>query len=364
MTRLTVARAPALFMSAWLLLAALVPVPAARAVRPIKPHAPEFPGGAAWVNSIPFTVASLRRKRVIIVSFINTNTAHSVRTFPTLNRWWKKYGLEGLMIIGVHTPDFGFDRDPLQVRKAVKRYKLKFPVVIDSRRKIWDAYRNEGWPAHYLLDHKGRIIHDRIGEGGYAEFEEELLMALAKFNGYHPPRGYRIPKDPPLTSCGEATRGFYLGSRRGKKTSKINPRRARAIIKARDGEVGTTGPWRTELDSLRFNGRRNEFTHRATLIYQGAEVMSVMTRSGARPGKMYVKQDNLWLHGGNANKDVKWDDEDRSYIKVDESRMYYVARNRKPGLHEMVFFPMTRGVGISGFEFSDFCQSPQKKKKK
>ena len=329
------------------------------AVRPITPPAPEFPPGAAWVNSKAFTMKELRGKRVVMVTFINTLTANSVRTFPYVNRLWKRYNLEGLMVVGVHTPDYDFDRDPIAVHSIIKQHGIKFPVIIDSEKQVWKSYRNEGWPAHFLIDHKGRIIHDRLGEGGFAEFEEELLDALRRFRRYKPERGYAVPPDPPTKECGRKTNSFYLGARRGKKLKQIRPNKYTALVASRDGEVAVLGKWGTETDAVRSREGNQDlkFKTRLRLIYQGSESMAVLTRTPSTPVKLFIKQNDLWLHSGNGHQDVKWDDDDRSYVLIDKPRLYKLVRNKKKGVKELTFYPETDGIGFASFEFSDQCQA-------
>lgn len=330
---------------------------AASAVRPITPPAPEFPQGSAWVNASPFTMKRLRGRRVVLVTFFNGNTANSIRTLPILKRWWDRYALEGLMIIGIYDADYGFDRDPRAVRQAIRRLEIKFPVLIDTDRRLWKGYNNDGWPAHFLIDHRGNIIHDRVGEGGYREFEEEILLALGRFNGYDAPKGYKVPKDSPRLECQDATKPFYLGGSRGKTTVAIRPHELLTLIKTRDGEVGTMGLWRPEAEALRFAGTGRDMKSRLRLIYQGAEALGILAPPPDGSGRLYIQQDSAWLHAGNANTDVQWDDEDRSYVEVESPRLHYLTKNRKWDMHELVLMPLEEGLGVAGFEFSDYCQT-------
>lgn len=354
-------------LAAAALIVALAALPG-RAVMPVRPPAPEFPDHSAWVNSVPFKMERFKGRRVVLVSFINCFSINSIRTFKQLEHWWDRYALEGLMVIGVHNPDYEFDRDPLYVREAVKRFGLKFPVLIDSAGVMWDAYENTGWPAHYLIDHNGGIIHDRVGEGGYAEFEREILAALWDFNGYRPPKKERagwVPKEVQQERCGDVTPSMYLGGRRGVETIKVRPKRLEALLSIRAGEVATLGEWNKESDALRYAGIQRGHRDHIRLIYYGAEVMATLSRFGGKPARFFVKQGNLWLHAGNANKDIKWDFDDRSYVLVDKPRLFFLTKNKKKEkLQELALYPEKTGMGISSFEFSDQCQATWKKKKK
>ena len=149
---------------------------AARAERPINPPAPEFPPASAWLNATQLSLARMRDRKVVVVAFINPTSINSVRVLPALNAWFDRYALHQVMVIGVLTPDLNFHREPVWAKNLVKRYGIEYPVILDSDRRIWKAYGNEGWPALYLVDRKGRIVFDRLGElytlepGGGARF--------------------------------------------------------------------------------------------------------------------------------------------------------------------------------------------------
>lgn len=329
-------------------------------MRPLTPPAPPFPEDAAWVNAEPMPMELLRGRRVALVAFLNFNNLRSRRAAAVLGRWWDRYALDGLMVVGVHTPDYEFDRDPLRVRRAVKREGVRFPVVIDTRRKIWDGYRNEGWPAFYLVDPKGRVVHDKLGEGSYTVFEREIQSALESFNGYQPPLDARPEADPKRDACSFNTPSFYVGSRRGVSIKPAPPREFRPVSAVRDGEANSTGRWEEDAEALRYAGTGAGLKDNVYLIWRGSEAGAILSPGGSgAPVKVFIKMDNLWLHGGNAGPDVRWDDEDRSYVLVDEGRLYLVAKDdTRERMHEMTFHPSAAGASLHGFEFSDFCEAP------
>lgn len=340
-----------------LALALLLALPgAARAERALKLPAPEFPKGAAWLNSEPFTLARLKGRRVVVVTFINPNAVASLRALGTIERWWDDYALDGLMVIGVHTPDYDFDRDPTLLRRALKRYGLKFPIVLDSRREVWKAYANEGWPAHFLIDHEGRIVFERLGESGLDEFERELLDALERFNRYR--RSTPVPEPPVREECGRATRPVYLGTRRGGKVRQLAQLKTETLGESRDGEVAAAGAWSLEPDGIRAleaGGRKGAVMR---VVYQGAEALAVLSRTGNRLGRIYVKQDNLWLHTGNAGQDIRWDDDEHSYLSLDAPRLFTLTKNKKGGgMHELTLTPDDPGIAVHALEFSDYCSN-------
>ncbi|MBI3289075.1 MAG: redoxin domain-containing protein [Elusimicrobia bacterium] len=178
---------------------------AARAERPINPPAPEFPAGSAWINATRLSLSGMRGRKAVVVAFINPTSVNALRVLPALNAWFDRYALSQLMVVGVLTPELEFHRDAVWAKKMLKRYGVEFPVVLDSDRQIWKAYANEGWPALYLIDRKGRIVFDRLGEGGYKEFEGELRSALTELIGAHElPPAVDAP-EPRSRECGSAT---------------------------------------------------------------------------------------------------------------------------------------------------------------
>ncbi len=144
---------------------------------PDLPLAPELEGGGEWLNSAPLTLAELRGK-VVLIDFWTYGCINCVRTLPYVQEWWQNYRDQGLVIIGVHTPEFRSEHDIENVRAAIERLNVSWPVVQDNNMQIWRAYGNRYWPRFYLIDKQGRIIYDHIGEGGYDRTEREIIAAL------------------------------------------------------------------------------------------------------------------------------------------------------------------------------------------
>ncbi|TSC81771.1 MAG: Thiol-disulfide isomerase [Parcubacteria group bacterium Gr01-1014_20] len=126
----------------------------------------------------PITIGELVGKKVILVDFWTYTCINCQRTLPYLNAWYEKYEDEGLEIIGIHTPEFEFEKKYENVKAAVDKFKIKYPVVLDNDFSTWNAYQNRFWPRKYLIDIRGNIIYDHIGEGGYEETEKKIQEAL------------------------------------------------------------------------------------------------------------------------------------------------------------------------------------------
>jgi thiol-disulfide isomerase/thioredoxin len=178
-----------------------------------------MPERTAWLNSAPLTNGSLRGK-VVLVDFWTYSCINSLRNLPYIQAWAAKYKDAGLVVIGVHTPEFAFEKVPANVARAVRELKVPFPVPIDSNYRIWQAFNNEYWPADYFIDGKGRIRHHHFGEGDYGE-SERVIQQLLKDNGATGVSAstVRISADgieaPPSNDI--ASPETYLGYRRGER---------------------------------------------------------------------------------------------------------------------------------------------------
>jgi thiol-disulfide isomerase/thioredoxin len=145
---------------------------------PDGPPAPDFVGGGTWLNSEPLTIAGLRGK-VVLVDFWTYGCINCRNTFPAVRGWWQRYQDQGLVIIGVHTPEFASEHETENVRAALVREQIGWPIVQDNDYAIWQAYGNRYWPHFYLIDHRGKMIYDHIGEGAYDLTEQKIVAALA-----------------------------------------------------------------------------------------------------------------------------------------------------------------------------------------
>src|ERR1700674_3124732 len=141
--------------------------------------APEFTGIEKWLNSDPLTIKQLQGK-VVLVDFWTYTCINCVNTLPYVKNWNQKYKDQGLVVIGVHTPEYPFERNTDNVRTAIKRFGISFQVAQDNQYATWSAYDNQYWPAFYLIDKKGQVVYTHFGEGDYAETEATIKALLAQ----------------------------------------------------------------------------------------------------------------------------------------------------------------------------------------
>jgi thiol-disulfide isomerase/thioredoxin len=140
---------------------------------------PALNGATAWINSPPLAVGDLRGK-VVLVDFWTYSCINCLRTLPYIRGWAQKYKDQGLVVIGVHSPEFAFEKNSVNVHRALQDLHITYPVVVDSDFAIWRSFDNHYWPALYFVDAQGRIRHHQFGENGYAESEEVIQQLLAE----------------------------------------------------------------------------------------------------------------------------------------------------------------------------------------
>ena len=146
---------------------------------PVEGSLPDLSGAATWLNSAPLTAAELKGK-VVVIDFWTYSCINCLRSLPYVNAWAKKYHDQGLVVIGVHAPEFAFERDVDNVRKAVRDLGIHYPVALDNDYAIWRDFNNQYWPAHYFIDAQGNIRYHHFGEGDYAQSEHVIQQLLAE----------------------------------------------------------------------------------------------------------------------------------------------------------------------------------------
>ena len=204
-----------------LLLTFLVAIPAqpSSSSLPNLGKAPELAGTQEWLNSNPLSISGLRGK-VVLVDFWTYSCINCIRTLPYLESWHEKYSGKGLVIIGVHSPEFDFEKNFDNVKSAVQRFGIRYAVVQDNDHATWSAFENNYWPRKYLIDKDGYIRYDHIGEGGYEETEkaiQSLLMETGVDAGMNttPAQGGQLQIGTPELYLGYVFSRRPLGNREG-----------------------------------------------------------------------------------------------------------------------------------------------------
>lgn len=338
-------------------------------------RAPEFPppgeqaSGTSWLNSAPLTMAGLRGQ-VVLIDFWEYTCTNCIRTFDDNKRWYERYHPYGFTIIGVHDPEFDIAYPVQNVERAVKRFKLPYPIVVDDGFKIWTSYRNNTWPNRFLVDASGMVRFHRDGEGGDADFERAIRYLLEQA---HPslkfPASFTIPqeKDAFAPSCGVPTEEMYVGDwyNRGVLSNPQGYHNGKTIdyllpAEVADGRAALSGPWKTDKNGMIYRGKGKgdaPSNDQLKMRYGARELYAVMNISHGRPSRVYIQQDGTNLTADNKGVDVQIDSQGRSYIEVREPRMYYLVQNRSFDEHSVSLFPTQPGLTVNSFTFGNNCQT-------
>lgn len=267
-------------------------------------EAPEFTEGQ-WLNSDPLTMSSLRGK-VVLVDFWTYTCINCIRTLPTLTSWHTKYKDKGLVIVGIHTPEFAFEKRKENVEEAIKMYGISYPVLQDNDYENWNAYSNRYWPAKYLIDASGRIRYTHFGEGAYEETEKKIQELLLE-NGVTQLDSIKQEKTEGLLFQSR-TPEIYLGSTRteGRVTTTDDMPLHTYVL---------TGQW-TIADEYARSAPQSSLT----LHFEGNEVNLVMSplKKGDRV-KIYL--DDKVVNDDNTGTDVK-----NGVVTLDTERLYNLIR--------------------------------------
>ena len=259
--------------------------------------APEFYGIVGWLNSEPLTLERLRG-RVVLIDFWTYSCVNCLRTLPYVTDWDARYRDSGLTVVGVHSPEFAFEREEANVRENADELGIEYPIALDNRFGTWSVWNNQYWPAKYLIDRKGHVRYYHFGEGDYAETEEAIRELLAS-------RGTTLPAASTLedeSPHGLVTPESYLGYERLARyagTPVVRDQEAAYELPAElaDNELAYGGRWTVE-DERAIAGR----DARLRLAYRARDVFLVLTGRGSvdvlldgeRPRRVRVAGDRLY----------------------------------------------------------------------
>ena len=314
--------------------------------------APELVGLQGWISSEPVTLAALRGK-VVIVDFWTYSCINCLRTIPYLNAWYERYRDDGLVIIGVHSPEFAFERDPGRVERAVRRLQIRYPVAIDSDKRTWRAYANQYWPHKYLIDRGGNIRYEQIGEGGYDETERHIRELLAEGGRELDPLTVSVAAeavDPKAIATPEIYLGTYFGQFLG------NPLGLRGMRAAVYDEPETIEPnlfylvgrWAVGEEAVASAGSGE---HKIILRYT-ARAVNLVAGAPGREIDVAVLRDGRPLTVETKGADVVIDERGRTVVRVSDERLYRLIDDRAGyGMHTITLVIDQPGFGAYTFTF-------------
>jgi thiol-disulfide isomerase/thioredoxin len=319
---------------------------------------PEPRGIAVWINSEPLTIASLRGK-VVLVDFWTYSCINCIRTLPYLKEWHAKYASRGLVIVGVHTPEFEFEKDINNVRVAVQKYGVTWPVALDNDYATWRAYANRFWPHKYLADGNGRLRYHHIGEGAYMETEQWIRKLLAEA-GYDVSDISLGSKENPAALAGSITRELYAGSawRFGLYVGNP-PKEIEGTVglytdpgNHDDGKIYYSGKWQEDEQFMRAVGPGPDGPSYVVIRYHARSANVVVLPQDNTPFGVVVQLDGKPVPKELAGDDITYDGSGRSLLGIDVPRMYNVVRGPKVESHELKLITDARYFNLYTFAFS------------
>lgn len=277
----------------------------------LKVKAPEFEGIKAWVNSEPLTMEKLKGKAVLI-DFWTYTCINCIRTLPYLKIWHEKYAKSGLVIIGIHSPEFTFEQETANVKKAVKELGIPYAIAIDSDLRMWEAYSNQYWPAKYLVDKDGFVTLVHNGEGGYSDMEKGIQAALGV-------KG-KTESDTYPTFMMDQSPETYTGLLR-------NDGLGSGLACDKDGCDVYVDPEKHERDVVYPHGRWE----------QEAEYIELKKAPGQITYRFNARQVNVVMGPSDnaASAQIIIDGKTIGNIKIDSHRMYTVYEDKKYSQHEL-----------------------------
>ena len=301
--------------------------------------APEFKGIEAWINSEPLTVKELRGK-VVLVDFWTYTCVNCIRTIPYLREWNEKYADDGLVIIGVHSPEFEFEKDYSNVLQATKYHGVTWSVAQDNDFKTWENYSNRFWPAKYLIDEGGVVRYTHFGEGAYDEIEKQIRSLLIDAGASLSSSPSASPGDQPEdqtyikarrpTVTRELYAGFFLAELGEYVRQKEFFRGLGTVVnleapdEMKPGVIYFDGQWIVLPEHTRHGRNTTAYDDVLSLVYSARSLNVVLTSESGEPYKIRVKLDGEFLTDENKGEDVRISSSGESFIAVNEPRMYQV----------------------------------------
>ena len=310
--------------------------------------APEFGGIEAWINGGPLTMEELRGQ-VVLIDFWTYTCINCIRTFPFLKQWNSRYADDGLVIVGVHSPEFEFEKDYDNVVEATQNEALAWTMAQDNDFVTWRRYNNRFWPAKYLIDKDGVVRYTHFGEGGYAETEDLIRELLAEADPNFLANNLPLPEDQTVDPAfliardAEVTRELYGGYERGESDllfgrggyvkqmqyfdSKDQVANFSITEDQQPHKIYFEGAWHVGPESST-HGRTTElFEDYLALVYSATSVNAVLTSDSGKPYKLRITVDGEYLTDSNKGSDIIIGDDGESYLWVTSPSLYNVISN-------------------------------------
>ena len=348
-----------------------------------EPSTPEFAGISGWINSEPLRMADLRGK-VVLVDFWTYTCINCIRTFPHLKEWHAKYADKGLVVVGVHSPEFLFETVRANVEQAVSDFGIEYPVAQDNKLNTWQAFGNRSWPGKFLIDKSGAIRFRHFGEGQYAETERWIRELLAETEATLSDVPANTDADGPVypglqssSSLDEAvTRELYTSSIKnriaftngGEKLAYVGnseyfseSTRVTTFTDPGDHQnhyLYLQGKWERGPESLTHARETTAFEDYVAIKFYSNEVNTVVGMKDEEY-KVNVTLADEPLERSQAGDDIRFDAEGNSYFVVDQARMFNIVRLGEFGDHDLKISSNSNDFELYTFTFGHYQRTPR-----
>ena len=323
-----------------------------------------------WVNSVPLELDQLiDDKKVVLLDFWAYTCVNCIRTFPYLNAWHEAYSESGLVVIGIHSPEFEFEKLLANVEAATIRYGIEYPIALDNDKETWDKYGNHFWPSKYLISSTGEVVLRHFGEGGYDEFDSAIRTALeqSKNDVTGIPR-VKIAYPDRSESAHTVTRELYGGYSKnflsdglyaGQDTYYAAPDTVVDYADdgtRRHGQFYLHGQWTNKESSLVSGQPSSGMQSHVAFDFFATSVNAVLSAPGETQ-QVVVEIDGAPVAVDQAGPDITWDSRGNSVLTVSDARLYQIIELPEFGKHELrlktnseglAFYTVTFGVNEFG----------------
>ncbi len=334
--------------------------------------APKLPKRAIWLNAPKDKSFKEFKGQVTLLDFWSYASINSIRSLDYIKKWNEVYKSLGLEVIGIHAPSYSFEYKKENVKEALKRLGINYPVMLDNNFKTWKKFEVFLWPTQYLVNDKGQIVYQHVGEGDYRGFEEKIRRYLAEANP--------LLRFPPFVTkrgglkdlfdelyCGVMSEEVLIGTGRGG-ISLRNPiianeegfRQGKAIDYVDKGKRENKaffvhGAWRNREDYFEHARSTRILKDYIGINFQGREAYSVISSSRLDPVRFYLLLDSEPINVPQRGKDVSVDADGKTYVLADEPRLYYLLKNLKGDNHELKLYTQDEGASVYSFTFGNQC---------
>ena len=309
----------------------------------------EIVNPSGFVNTDGITIKELVGKKVIMIDFLTYSCINCQRTFPYINAWYEKYKDQGLEIIGIHTPEFAFEKNINNVREAMKRFGITHPIVLDNDYSTWNEYGNQYWPRKYIIDIHGNVVYDHIGEGGYEETEtkiRELLKERAEVLN---------------TTVADMSGGLSSSAIIEVKNNAKSPETYFGSLRNKylaNGAIGRSGEQTLSLPAMptnnalylggvwNINPEYAETVSDASVVYKYTAKEVYIVADADTLTNVEVTQDDKPV-GADGGEDV----DSLGVVKMKESRLYKLINNSVSGEHVLKLKLKSKGLRLYAFTF-------------